>query len=279
MFHYRNQKTISKSISITGRGLHSNNQCTVTLHPTQYASGITFKHLPSGIIIPATTQYVVDCTLATTLGNQHIKLQTVEHLLSALNGLSINNVLIEVTGNELPILDGSAMVWVQAIRDVGIQQISTYIKPICITKVITLGTQKKWIRISPHSGLCIKYKINFNNSSIGNQNYKFNFNMKNYITEISSARTFCTEHDINTMRQNGLARGGSLENAVVFSTNGPLNDSLRFDNEAVRHKILDLLGDLQLIGRPIHGYIEAYCTGHAMHVELAKTILNKIDII
>ena len=274
MLRTRHAQTLASPIAINGHGLHSNSQCTVTLRPAEQASGITFYHLPSGVIIPALASYVEDCSLATTLAKNGIKLQTVEHLLSALTGLEIDNLTIELTGEELPILDGSAAPWVAAIQKAGITQLPFISKVMHITKPIEVIGKNKWIRITPYPGLRVDYTIDFDHPAIGRQQYSFINTPENYIVNLGAARTFCMEKDIDFMRSQGLAKGGSLENAVVFGPNGPLNDSLRFKNEAVRHKALDLLGDLKLLGAPIEGFVEAFCAGHTIHVELVNAILS-----
>jgi UDP-3-O-[3-hydroxymyristoyl] N-acetylglucosamine deacetylase len=277
MLYTKHAQTLSQPITVSGCGLHSNKPCSVTLCPTEEASGIVFHHLSSNTIIPALANYVKDCNLATTLAKDAIKLQTVEHLLSALAGLDIDHLKIELTGEELPILDGSAAPWVHAIQKAGIIQMISMSKIMRITKPIEILGKDKWIRISPYPGLRVDYAINFNNKAIGHQKYNFVKTPENYILNICAARTFCMEQDITFMRSVGLAKGGSLDNAVVFGPNGPLNSELRFTNEAVRHKVLDLIGDLKLIGAPIQGHIEAFCAGHAIHVELVKNILTNIN--
>jgi len=273
----RHSQTLATPIAVHGNGLHSNNHCTVTLHPAQKASGIEFYHSPSGVTIPALANYVKDCSLATTLAKDGIKLQTVEHLLSALSGLNIDHLTIELNSEELPILDGSANPWVQAIQRAGILQMPFSSKIMQIIKPIEIIGKDKWIRITPHPELLIDYTINFEHNSIGHQHYSFINTPKNYELNLGAARTFCMEQDIKFMHSRGLAKGGSLENAIVFGPNGPLNGSLRFNNEAVRHKTLDLLGDLTLLGAPVEGFIEAFCAGHAIHVELVKAILSDVN--
>jgi UDP-3-O-[3-hydroxymyristoyl] N-acetylglucosamine deacetylase len=253
--------------------LHRNLPCTVTLRPAEFASGIRFKHLPSGIEIPALAQFVGDCSLATTLVHQGIRLQTVEHVLSALMGLGIDHLTVEVDGEELPILDGSAAPWVQAIQEAGIRPMALWPRFLRMLKPVEVHRGDKWMRVSPHRGLRIAYTIDFAHPAIGRQSRELTLTPEKYIRDLSSARTFCLEEDIEFMRAHGLAKGGSLENAVVFSPTGPLNESLRFEDEAVRHKILDLVGDLVLLGAPLEGLVEAHMAGHALHVELAKAIL------
>jgi len=269
----RHAQTLAQPVTLSGHGLHGNLPCSVTLLPADHASGIVFRHLPSGVEIPARAEFVGDCSLATTLVRDGVRLQTVEHLLSALVGLEIDHLTVELTGAELPILDGSAGPWVQAIRQAGIRQMALWSQVLRILRPVEVQSGDKWLRVSPYPGLRVAYTIDFDHPAIGRQSRELTLTPEKYVRELGSARTFCMERDIEFMRSRGLAKGGSLDNAVVFSPEGPLNESLRFEDEAVRHKILDLLGDLSLLGAPLQGFVEAHRAGHALHVELARAIL------
>jgi UDP-3-O-[3-hydroxymyristoyl] N-acetylglucosamine deacetylase len=223
--------------------------------------------------IPALAGFVGDCSLATTLVRDGIVLQTVEHLLSALAGLGIDHLTVDVTGEELPILDGSAAPWVQAIQSAGIRPMAMGSRTLRILHPVEVRRGDKWMRVTPYPGLRVGYTIDFDHPAIGRQSRELTITPEKYVRELGSARTFCLEEDIEFMRSRGLAKGGSLENAVVFSPSGPLNDSLRYEDEAVRHKILDLVGDLKLLGASLEGLVEAHRAGHALHVELARAIL------
>jgi len=269
----RHAQTLAQPVTLSGRGLHGNLPCSVTLIPADHASGIVFRHLPSGVEIPALAEFVGDCSLATTLIRDGIRLQTVEHLLSALMGLEIDHLTVELSGAELPILDGSAGPWVQAIQQAGIRQMAVWSQVLRIIRPVEVQSGDKWMRVSPYPGLRVAYTIDFDHPAIGRQSRELTLTPEKYVQELGRARTFCLERDIEYMRSRGLAKGGSLDNAVVFSPEGPLNESLRFEDEAVRHKILDLLGDLRLLGAPLQGFVEAHRAGHAMHVDLARAIL------
>lgn len=269
----RHAQTLAHPVTLSGNGLHGDRPCTVALLPADHASGIVFRHLPSGVEIPARAEFVGDCSLATTLSRGGIRLQTVEHLLSALMGLEIDHLTVELTGEELPILDGSAGPWVQAIQSAGIRQMALWSRVMRILRPVEVQSGDKWMRVSPHSGLRVAYSIDFDHPAIGRQSRELTLTPEKYVRELGMARTFCMERDIEYMRARGLAKGGSLENAVVFSPEGPLNESLRFEDEAVRHKILDLLGDLKLLGTRLEGFVEAHRAGHALHVDLARAIL------
>ena len=269
----RHAQTLCRPVTLTGHGLHSNLPCTVVLRPAEFGSGIRFLHTPSGVEIPARAEFVGDCSLATTLTRDGIRLQTVEHLLSALMALGIDHLTVEVDGEELPILDGSAGPWVQAIQEAGIRAMALWPKFMRILKTVEVRRGDKWMRVSPHQGLRIAYTIDFENPFIGRQSRELSLTPEKYVRELGLARTFCLERDIEFMRSKGLAKGGSLDNAVVYSPTGPLNEGLRFEDEAVRHKMLDLIGDLLLLGSPLDGFVEAHMAGHALHVELAKAVL------
>ena len=269
----RHAQTLAHPVTLSGNGLHGDRPCTVVLLPAEQAGGIVFRHLPSGVEIPARAEFVGDCSLATTLTRNGIRLQTVEHLLSALMGLEIDHLTVELTGEELPILDGSAGPWVRAIQEAGIRPMDAPLRSRRILRPVEVRHGDKWMRVSPYPGLRVSYTIDFDHPAIGRQTRELTITPEKYVRDLGPARTFCMERDIEFMRSRGLAKGGSLDNAVVFSPEGPLNDSLRYEDEAVRHKILDLLGDLKLLGAPLDGFVEANCAGHALHVELARAIL------
>jgi UDP-3-O-[3-hydroxymyristoyl] N-acetylglucosamine deacetylase len=269
----RHAQTLAQPVTLSGHGLHGNLPCTVVLRPAEHASGIVFRHLPSGVEIPARAEFVGDCSLATTLTRDGLRLQTVEHLLSALMGLDIDHLTVELTGAELPILDGSAGPWVRAIQEAGIRPMAGWAKAMRILRPVEVHNGDKWMRVSPYPGLRVAYTIDFDHPAIGRQSRELTLTPEKYVQELGRARTFCLDRDIEYMRSKGLAKGGSLDNAVVFGAEGPLNDSLRFEDEAVRHKILDLLGDLKLLGAPLQGFVEAHRAGHALHVDLARAIL------
>jgi UDP-3-O-[3-hydroxymyristoyl] N-acetylglucosamine deacetylase len=273
MHRNRHAQTLRQPVTISGRGLHSDRPCTVVLRPAERASGLVFLHTPTGIEIPATAAFVGDCSLATSLTRDGVRLQTIEHLLSALSGLGIDHLTIEVDGEELPILDGSAEPWVRAILEAGIRPMALWPRFMRILKPVEVRMGDKWMRVSPWHGLRLGYTIVYDHPYIGRQSREMTLNPEKYCRELGLARTFCLESDIAFMRSRGLAKGGSLENAVVFGEDGPLNASLRFEDEAVRHKMMDLVGDLALLGAPLEGFVEAHCAGHAVHVELVRAIL------
>ncbi|WP_005033817.1 UDP-3-O-acyl-N-acetylglucosamine deacetylase [Holophaga foetida] len=268
-------QTLQHSITVEGRGLHSNSSCMVTIHPSDQPSGLRFRHAASGVEIRALVGRVGDLSLATTLEQDGIRFATVEHLLSALSGLGVDHALIEVGGEELPILDGSAAPWVEAILEAGVCELPGAVRrSVRVLKPVEVRNGEKWIKVEPYPGLRLRYTIDFDHPAIGRQSRELTLSPEKYRRELASARTFCMEQDIEFMRSRGLALGGSLENAVVFGPKGPLNESLRYQDEAVRHKMLDLVGDLALLGAPLQGLVSAHAAGHAMHVALVKALLD-----
>lgn len=266
-------QTLSREITISGRGLHGNRPCTVRLVPVSAPSGLVFVHLPTGTELPAKAELAGDLVLATTLVKDGVRLQTVEHLLSALMGLEVEHLRIEVDAEELPILDGSAAPWVEAILRAGAKSLAGRRRFLKVTQPVEVRNGDRWIRVLPFDGFRLRYVIDFPVPALGRQSRELTLTPEKYRRELSAARTFCLEQEIDLMRARGLALGGSLDNAVVFGADGPLNESLRFEDEAVRHKMLDLVGDLALLGAPLLGLVEAHAAGHALHVALTQAIL------
>ncbi len=268
-------QTLRRAATLTGHGLHTARACTVTLHPAE-SGGIRLRHTPSGVEVPVRADLVGDLSLATTLVKDGIRFGTVEHLLSALVGLGVDHVLVETSGEELPILDGSAAPWVETLDAAGLVALPQARRTIRVVRPVEVrGDAGKWMRLSPHPGLRLRYTIAFDHPSIGRQTRELTLSPAKYRRELATARTFCLARDIEFMRSRGLAKGGSLDNAVVYGPEGPLNEALRFEDEAVRHKMLDLVGDLALLGAPLEGLVEAHAAGHALHVALVKALLEQ----
>jgi UDP-3-O-[3-hydroxymyristoyl] N-acetylglucosamine deacetylase len=276
MSNQTSARTLMSSFTIHGYGLHGNKPCSVTVKPAENG-GLLFLHKTLGVTIPARADYVGDLSLATTLAKDGARLGTVEHILSALYGLGVDHALIEADGEELPILDGSAAPWVEAISQVGLKDLAVNKIFIRVTRAVQVRNGNCRIGVSPYAGLRLDYTIDFPCSSIGTQSLKLDVTPDQYRRELGNARTFCLQSEIDAMRSRGLALGGSLENAVVFGDDGCMNESLRFEDEAVRHKMLDLMGDLALLGAPLLGAVEASAAGHAMHIALVKRLLSEPD--
>jgi UDP-3-O-[3-hydroxymyristoyl] N-acetylglucosamine deacetylase len=266
---------------LSGIALHSGEISTMTVHPAPANTGIVFKRIDLVVpnhqkIIECSIDNIVNSQLCTSLENMYgHKVNMTEHLLSAFHGLSIDNAIIDLNASELPILDGSSKEIVETIECVGIKELSIPKKVIKILKPFMVGDENSYIKVQPNDKLSIDYTIVYNHSLIKRQNFRLDeLNEYNYKEMISSSRTFGFEDDIDTLRKKGLIKGGSTKNAIVLSKDGILNDeNLRFKDEFVRHKILDAIGDIFIIGNPIIGHIEAYCAGHRMMHEMLFAML------
>lgn len=271
------QQTINGPIHCCGIGLHTGKTANLTLKPADPDSGIRFVRidLPGRPVIQARNSQVVDTRLATSLGLNGYRVYTVEHLLSALAGLGIDNVSIELDSPEVPIMDGSAAHFTALLEDVGYRPQENKKKFLRIKRPVTVRDGDKYIHLFPNQELKISYTIEFDHPILQNQSYTLVVRNKSFLEEISRARTFGFLRDVETLKQNGFAKGGSLENAVVIDQSGILNqEGLRYEDEFVRHKILDLIGDLSLIGKPVLGHIIAYKSGHTLNRALTEKLLS-----
>ena len=268
------RKTINTPVSISGIGLHSGIYTTVKLKPAGPGSGITFIRADlDGLRIPALQASTTALDYATTVGRDDVSVGTVEHLLSALMASGITDVDIHINGPEVPIVDGSALPFMHLIDAGGVRQLGTEVPLLRLREPIEVVDGEKFIRMVPSSRLLLKYKIDFAHPVIGKQSFQFDYQADSFIKKIAPARTFGFVRDVEKMRAAGLARGGSVENCIVLGDQDVMNGPLRFRDEFVRHKILDLLGDLALIGRPIAGEITASRAGHALHSRFVAKVL------
>jgi UDP-3-O-[3-hydroxymyristoyl] N-acetylglucosamine deacetylase len=277
MFFQR--KTINTSVSITGIGLHSGIYTTVELWPVPAGSGVTFVRADlDGLRIPALQASTTALDHATTVGKDDVQVGTVEHLLAALMACGITDVDIHIDGPEVPIIDGSALPFMHLIDAAGVRELDAEIAVLRLRNPVEIVDGDKSIRIVPANRLTIKYKIDFDHPVIGRESMQFDFDDEkghdNFLRKIAPARTFGFMRDVEKLRAAGLALGGSVENAVVLDERGVMNGPLRFKDEFVRHKILDLIGDLALLGRPVVGEITAYRAGHALHSRFVAEILR-----
>ena len=280
----RMQRTLKRSIRFSGVGLHSGAIVNVDLHPASANSGIVFVRtdLPGRPEIKATANAVFDTTLATRIGTPDVSVSTVEHFLAATFGLGVDNIRVELDSYELPILDGSSAPFLVLLDDAGIEILDTPKKMFVIQRPIEVVDPKnptRFIRLEPTKGIpSITYAIDFAGTKIiGNQSITMEFSGEAFCREFSYARTFCMVEEVEFMQSRGLALGGSLENAIVVSKDreGVLNQNgLRSKNEFVRHKVLDCIGDLALVGGIVVGQVFANKAGHDLHTALAKKILE-----
>lgn len=273
----RNQKTIRQPVSISGIGLHSGKRVTLTLHPARANTGIRFvrSDLESSVEIQANVRNVTATTLATTIATGDAKVSTVEHLMSALWAMGIDNALCSVDGAEVPILDGSAVPFAQLIKKAGTKNQRAARRFLVAHKTIELRSGDKWAILRPSREFKIRYSIDFPHPVIGKQNFEFDSGT-DFLKEIAPCRTFGFLKDVERMQAMGLALGGSLQNAVVLDETKALNpDGLRFADEFVRHKVLDAIGDFSLIGYPILAEIELHRAGHELQTRLVHELLEQ----
>ena len=268
------QKTINTSISCSGIGLHSGEKVRVTLKPAPPNTGIVFRRvdLPGKPQVKASLQNVVCANYATSLSQDGISIKTVEHLLAALSGLGIDNMFVNLNSGEIPIMDGSAAPFVYLLHEVGIQIQKKHRSYLKIKKTIKVSDGDKYVIATPANEFKITYFIDFDHPMLSNTMETVECNEHMFVKKISRARTFGFLKEVETLRRNGLAKGGSLDNAIVLGDYKILNGELRFKEELVYHKVMDLIGDMFLLGKPILGHIIAYKAGHALHTELAQEI-------
>tara|TARA_Y100000996_G_scaffold373638_1_gene323256 strand:+ start:328 stop:1230 length:903 start_codon:yes stop_codon:yes gene_type:complete len=276
------QRTLKESVKATGIGLHSGAKVYMTLRPAPPNSGITFRRidLDVPVDIPASALKVSQTTLGTTLENQGAKVATVEHLLSALAGLGIDNVFVDLTAPEVPIMDGSAAPFIFLLQSAGIEEQSSLKRFIRIKKTIEVVDGEKWARLTPHNGFRINLEIDFDHPVLRKhrQSARLDFSTTSFVKEISRARTFGFLTDIETLRKRDLTLGGSIDNAVVMDEYRVLNeDGLRFRDEFVRHKILDAVGDLYLLECCLIGEFTGYKSGHYLNNTLLRALLDQED--
>ena len=275
------QRTLSNKIRATGVGLHTGKKINLTLNPAPVNSGILFKRtdLEAGII-KASLNNVHDTRLSTTLSNDLAQISTVEHLLSALAGLGIDNSLVELDGPEVPIMDGSARPFVFMIQSAGIQEQNVPKKFIKIKKTIEVKQEEKWAKIEPFNGFKVAFTIDFNHPAFtkSTQSSEIDFSSISYLSQVSRARTFGFAKDIEILRKNNLALGGSVNNAIVIDDYKVINDEgVRFQDEFVKHKILDAIGDLYLLGHGLIGAFSAFKSGHHLNNLLLRELTNNCD--
>jgi UDP-3-O-[3-hydroxymyristoyl] N-acetylglucosamine deacetylase len=265
------QQTIRTSVKLTGIGLHSGVPASIALSPAGADTGVIFR-APDGTLIPASTDHVVDSRSATTVGAFGVRVRTIEHLMAAVSALGIDNLLVDVEGGEIPAADGSAKPFVDLLVEAGRVSLPAPRQPLAVTRPIRVGDQSRWLEVSPASEFRVTYTLDNRHPVIGLQTASVAVSEDAFAEEIAAARTYGFLKDVPMMRQHGLARGGSLDNAIVVGKRIILNESLRWSDEFVRHKILDLIGDLRLVGRPILGHVTGFNAGHTLNHELGAAI-------
>jgi len=273
------QRTLERPVRCEGVGMHTGEKVSMTLCPAPANRGVIFRRtdLPAAPTIEARPEHVMDTQNATTIAKGGVSVKTIEHLMSALAGMGVDNVQVDLFGPEVPILDGSAAPFVALIRSVGLRRQfapKTFLK---IRQPITVEMGTRSLRIVPSQRLKVICTMCFDHPLLGEQTVAMEVGRDRYAREVAPSRTYGFLRDLETLRRMGLAKGGSLENALVIGDEGILNGPLRFPDELVRHKILDLLGDLYLLGKPLVGTIIAHSAGHQLHLALVRRIQEQLE--
>jgi len=280
------QRTLKSLTKAVGVGLHSGQRVELTLRPAAPDTGIVFRRvdLPEPVEIPVNAKTVSDTRLASTISNGGAKVHTVEHLMSACAGLGLDNLYVDITAEEVPILDGSAASFVYLLQSAGIVQQQAPKRFIRVLRPVEVregeGAQLKWARLDPFHGYKLSFEIEFDHPAVNStgQRVEFDFSSGQYAREIARARTFGFTRDVEMMRSHGLALGGGLDNAIVMDDVKVLNaDGLRYQDEFVKHKILDAIGDLYILGKPLLAAYSAFRSGHALNNQLLRALLDQPD--
>ena len=283
MLQQRTIKTLTRAVGV---GLHSGQRVELTLRPAAPDTGIVFRRtdLPVPVDIPVSAEAVTDTRMASTIGVGAAKVHTVEHLMSACAGLGLDNLYIDITAEEVPILDGSSASFVFLLQSAGIELQKLPRRFIRVTRAVEVregeGAQAKWARLSPYHGFKLSFEIDFDHPAVDStgQRVEFDLGSGNYSRDIARARTFGFTRDVEAMRASGLALGGGLDNAIVMDDYKVLNaGGLRYDDEFVKHKILDAMGDLYLVGKPLLAAYSAFRSGHALNNLLLRELLAQRD--
>ncbi|CAG9180464.1 UDP-3-O-acyl-N-acetylglucosamine deacetylase [Cupriavidus pinatubonensis] len=272
------QRTIKSLVKTVGIGLHSGRKVTLTLRPAPADTGIVFTRvdLPEAVEIPAAAGAIGDTRLASVLQKDGARVSTVEHLMSACAGLGIDNLYVDVDAEEIPIMDGSAASFVFLLQSAGIEQQNAAKRFIRVKKAVEVREGDKLARLEPFFGFKLSFTIDFRHPAVDKtgQNFEIDFADTSYVREIARARTFGFAHEVEALRELGLARGGSLDNAIVLDEHRMLNnEELRYGDEFVRHKILDAIGDLYVVGHPLIGAYVAHKSGHGLNNQLLRALL------
>ena len=275
---YSSQRTLRRTVNCAGIGLHSGNKVNMSLVPAPADTGIRFRRADlGGVEIPAhVSQLTTRQQLQTGLGNGEATVETVEHLLAALHCMGVDNACIELNHREVPIMDGSSAPWVYLIQDAGIRTQNVPRKAMQVMRPIQIQDGDKRIALYPSAGFKVSYTISFDHPLLRHQQKTMELDEQTFVDHIAPARTFGFLKEVEILRQRGLAMGGSFENSIVLGETGVLNP-LRFEDEFVRHKILDAVGDLSLLGYAIQGHLVVHRGGHALHTAFAREVLRQRD--
>lgn len=267
-------KTIARPVAISGMGIHTGRPARVRLQPAPEGTGILFRRADSGVEIPALASEVSSVELATTLGRDDVTISTVEHLLAAVHVQGLDNLFIELNGPEVPILDGSSLPWIHLLEAAGVRVQEGTRRIFAVTAPVEVELGGKRIRISPYPGLRVTYAIDFAHPAIGHQEIDLVVDRESFARELAPARTFALAEDVERLHRRGLGLGGDLDNCVIFGPQGP-NNTLRLADEPVRHKALDAVGDLALVGAPVWAHVEVERGGHQIHFALHEALRER----
>lgn len=272
------QKTIREELIFEGRGLHTGEHASMRLRPAPKDSGVVFYRSDKGAYIGASIHSISDTAFAMTLGSNGTRIKTVEHILAAVSGLGIDNLIIEVDGPEIPILDGSSLGFVEKMLEAGAVRQSSRRVYARVIKPVVFKNGKSEIAAFPYDGRKFTCRIQFDHKFLGTQELSLELEAESFARELATARTFGFLENVESLRAAGLAKGGSLDNAVILGDDGVLNASgLRFEDEFVRHKMLDFIGDLSLMGFPIYGHVVASRSGHSANLGFVRKFLDSPD--
>jgi UDP-3-O-[3-hydroxymyristoyl] N-acetylglucosamine deacetylase len=272
------QRTLRRQVACAGIGLHSGNKVNLTLKPAAPDTGIRFRRMDlGGIEIPASVDRLSGTYYATGLRHEGATVDTIEHLLAALVSQGVDNVVVELDRSEVPIMDGSSAPFVYLIQEAGVKVQAEARRYMKMLRPVTVSRGDAMMSVYPSDTFKVSYTISFDHPLLRHQSHTVSVTAETFAEMIAPARTFGFLREVEMLRQQGLTMGGSLENAIVLSETGVLNNTLRFDDEFVRHKILDAIGDLALLGHPILGHVVANRAGHAMHTAFAKRVLEEHD--
>lgn len=275
------QRTIKKEVKARGVGIHSGYIVNMTLIPAQKDHGVVFRRMDvGGKLVHAHSAFVNEVVLSTGLENQGVKVSTVEHLMSAFSALGIDNILVELDSFEVPIMDGSSAPFIFLVQSAGIEEQNAHKKFFVIKDTIQVENGDSWAQVSKYKGFKVSLEIDFDHKKVkeSGQKLSINFSKQSYLKEISRARTFGYMKDVEKMQRQNLALGASMDNAIALSDDDVLNeDGMRYQNEFVKHKILDIVGDLYLLGGNLIGHYEGYKTGHFLNNQLLSTVLARPD--
>jgi UDP-3-O-[3-hydroxymyristoyl] N-acetylglucosamine deacetylase len=272
------RKTLMKSIKYDGIGLHKGESIALKMIPAPVNTGIIFKRvdIKENNEIKLDLSNVFNPTRGTNIRNSHgAEIHTIEHFLSSLYVYGITDLFVEVDGNEMPIGDGSAFPFLELVDIAGIKEYEEIVEPIVIKEPVYVAEEDKYIVGLPYNEYKITYAVNYNHTFLKSQLIEFDINKENFKNEIAKARTFGFDYEIEYLKKNNLALGGTLENAIVIKADGVMNpEGLRYEDEFVRHKVLDIIGDLKILNRPIRGHIIAIKAGHSLDIKFAKQLLK-----